>query len=782
MRSHETDRYPLNQVEAEARRELLIRSLEQLPVPLMIFRSVRDAAGEILDFEWLYTNSAAAQFVQRSDEDLRGKHLLVEMPDNRTSLFERYVRVVETGETDTHEFRYTKDGKRVWISNWSSKVGDGFVVTFTETTSRHLLRLKTSHQAGILKGMHEQSPFAACVISGDEPMFEFANDAFEELVGETSLVGQSLRNSLKGHEPAAALKTILEQVHESWAPLSLPEYRLEPNEEQNEQRFLRIVAQPIEDEAAPSRSVQLVAVDISALVKSRVRAEDLAWQLAEEEEQYRATVSDAPVGIAHLALNGAFHRVNERFIKIFQYSQEELLEKTLDELNHPEEEPVNVRLDELSRRQQVGKRLERRCLRKDGTTLWTTLTVSLLRDRNGLPRHYIAIVEDVSDLIDAKRRLEDSNRHKDEFLAMLGHELSNPLTALRNASSLLSGPPLDPAQFATVVSAVQRQTKQMSRLVGDLLDIGRVSRGKLRFKKEATNFVSIVQDAIEDLKSSHKPAQELLLEVPSSALWVNADAARLLQACQNLLTNAVKYTPADGRIQVSLRKKGSHAEFEIQDTGVGLNEAFVERLFKPFEQEPQDFSRSQGGLGLGLTLTAQIVKSHGGTIDAKSPGRGRGSTFSFEIPLGDAPPDATGSGLPASDAILNFMIVEDNRDAAELLELLLRSKGHQTSLCFRGDKALASVLEKKPHVVLCDLGLPGISGFEVARSIRASELGDDIILLAISGYSRAQDVEQSLEAGFDGHLGKPVELQKILAQVKKIRHTRKIAHSARNKD
>lgn len=762
----------MNTSEIEERRELLIRSLEQLPVALMVFRSIRDDAGAIVDFEWLYTNPAAAEFVQREDAELRGKRLLEEMPENRVSLFERYVEVVETGKTDIHEFRYQREGQRVWISNWSARVGDGFVVTFTETTSRHLLRLKSSHQAGILKGMHEQSPFAACVVSGDEPVFEFANEAFEELVDEGELVGKSLATSLNGREPAPALKTILEQVHGTWQALSVPEYQLDESSADGSPRYLRIVAQPLEEEAAPSRTVQLVAVDISALVESRVRAEDLAWQLAEEEEQYRATVSDAPVGIAQLSLQGGFHRVNERLVRIFGYSESELLTRCLDDLNHPEEEAVNSRLDELSRRQNSGRRIERKCLRKDGTTLWTTLTVSLLRDRNGLPRHYIAIVEDVSDLMDAKRRLEDSNRHKDEFLAMLGHELSNPLAALRNAASLLASEQMEPEQFRTVVSAVQRQTKHMSRLVGDLLDIGRVSRGKLRFRKEPTNFVAVVQGALDDLQASHQPAQEFRVELPEQALWVEADTARLLQACQNLLTNAVKYTPSEGRIRVDLGAEGGNAVLRVQDTGVGLHEAFIERLFKPFEQEPQDFSRSQGGLGLGLTLTAQIVESHGGSIQAESSGRGQGSTFTLRIPLGEEPEGLSPSQVPASNGPLRFLIVEDNHDAAELLELLLKNKGHETQTCFSGDAALRCALDFVPQVVLCDLGLPGLSGFEVAGALRESALGQEVILLAISGYSRAQDVEQSLNAGFDGHLGKPVDVDKILKNVARLRARR----------
>src|SRR5690606_10246045 len=251
------------------------------------------------------------------------------------------------------------------------------------------------------------------------------------------------------------------------------------------------------------------------------------------------------------------------------------------------------------------------------------------------------------------------------------------------------------------------------------------------------------------------------VDLEQGPLWVKGDSARLLQAVLNLLRNAVKYTPQDGRILVRLVCDDETLRLTVEDNGVGLDESFMNRLFMPFEQAPQDLSRSAGGLGLGLALTSQIVQHHGGRIFAESPGRGQGSTFTVELPRAHFPNSISQPPGKGPKRRLRFLVVEDNRDAAELLEMLLAARGHEVKLCFSGDRALDAAVGQVPDVVICDLGLPGKSGFEVAMKLRSDPRLERTILLALSGYGRAEDLQRCKEVGFAAHLTKPADVNQI---------------------
>lgn len=746
------------------RHPTLIQSLEKLPVALMVFRSIRDEDDQIVDFEWLYANPAAEEMVGRTDENLHGRHLLVEMPGNREAgLFERYVSVVETGISDSHEFRYAYEDLDIWFSTWAAQVGDGFVVTFTEVTEARGLRLKHVHQASILRAMYEQSPFAACIAGGPSYSFEFANEAFEELVGRSELVGTRVDEAFSS-STGKELRQILGHVRTTQLPYSATEYQLGSTPE-GAPRFFRILARPLESGEAGARSVQLVAVDVTELVASRLQAEELAWQLAEEEELYRATFTDAPVGIAHVGLDEKFLQVNDRLSSLLGYSEEELFSMKFSDIMSKEE---HAQFERVFFGVVPRHRLECQYVRKDGFRMWATTTLSLLRDRQGRPKHIVLIIEDVSSLVDAKRRLEESNRHKDEFLAILGHELRNPLAALRSSAALFARVEVHDDKLEAIRRTLDRQTKQMSRLIDDLLDVGRISRGKLNVVRERVDFREAILQSIEDLVATRNPRLTIETDLPEEPLTVFGDRARLMQVCQNLLGNACKYTPEEGKIQVSLRSEAGEAKLRIRDTGVGLDPDFVGRLFRPFEQEPQDLSRSEGGLGLGLALSYQIMRLHGGRIDARSDGRGRGSEFIVTLPAANDSqrPTMPRDRISSRPASLRFLIVEDNRDAAELLGMLLEEDGHIVSYCETGDEAPEVIRRTMPQVVLCDIGLPGRSGYEVAETVRLLEEGQSLVMIALSGYGRSEDKQKARQAGFDGHLTKPVELAAIYSIVR----------------
>lgn len=511
----------------------------------------------------------------------------------------------------------------------------------------------------------------------------------------------------------------------------------------------------------------VIVMTLSDITTERVSIIEHARRLAEEQELYHVTFTEAPVGIAHLDLTGAFTQVNQRLVELLGYSREELLSMSFSDLESPDgEPPPSVRWDEHAPDETGRSRAERRYLRKDGTPIYTTLTMSPVRKRSGHIRRYIAIVEDVSELAAVNERLEASNRNKDEFLAVLGHELRNPLAVLRHASILLTDP--GDHDLRHVVRVIDRQTKHMGRLVDDLLDVGRIVRGKFDFREEKVDMRQIVSFALDDLVAGSLPSQAIEVDLEQGPLWVKGDSARLLQAVLNLLRNAVKYTPQDGHISVRLVCDDETLRLTVQDTGVGLEESFMNRLFMPFEQAPQDLSRSAGGLGLGLALTSQIVQHHEGRIFAESPGRGRGSTFTIELPRAYFPNSVSEPPGKGPKRRLRFLVVEDNRDAAELLEMLLSARGHEVKLCFSGDRALDAAVGQVPDVVICDLGLPGKSGFEVAIKLKSDPRLERTILLALSGYGRAEDLRRCKEVGFAAHLTKPADVNQIFSELDRL--------------
>jgi PAS domain S-box-containing protein len=551
---------------------------------------------------------------------------------------------------------------------------------------------------------------------------------------------------------------LLARAHLHGTRDEIPEFAWQSKD--GRKRYLRVVAHPVEETPGSANTVQMIAVDVTALVASRLQAEELAWELAEEQELYQATFRDAPVGIVHLDLDRNVTQANDRLLELFRCSLDELLLEGFGALRHPEEPDEEEPWAPTHLEGDARSKVERRYLRRDGTTIWTTVTVSLVRDRTGLPKRYVAIVEDVSELMKANERLEESSRSKDEFLAVLGHELRNPLAALRHASMVLTDVGVIDEPRG-VVEIIDRQTKHMGRLVDDLLDIGRIARGKLDFRMEKVDFCQTVSFALDDLKAGRLPSQSLKIDLQEGPHWVDGDSARLLQAVQNILNNAVKYTPEDGDIQVMLASQGDTITLEVRDSGIGLDPSFIQKLFLPFEQAPQDISRSQGGLGLGLALTSQILKHHRGSIHAHSPGRGQGATFTIHLPLSDRPPKSERTPSQGPRRRLRFLVIEDNRDAAELLEMLLAARGHEVALCSSGDRALEASLRHLPDVILCDLGLPGISGFEVAQEIRKNQKLASVLLIALSGYGRDEDIARSKQAGFAEHLTKPVDLNEI---------------------
>jgi signal transduction histidine kinase/ActR/RegA family two-component response regulator len=401
-------------------------------------------------------------------------------------------------------------------------------------------------------------------------------------------------------------------------------------------------------------------------------------------------------------------------------------------------------------------------LRRDGSIGWTRSRAVPLFGAQGEILEWFGAAVDVSERKNAEQQLREADRRKDEFLAMLGHELRNPLAAIRNATELLERSAPADSRLLRVHGVLERQSTQMARLIDGLLEISRIARGKIRLERAAIDVRDVLRGVLED-RAAQIEASGLSLRVSPSdePLWIWADRVRLAQVFDNLLGNAMKFTPAPGSIELALGRDAAHALIRVRDTGVGIRPEMLTRLFQPFQQEAQDIAREAGGLGLGLALARGLVELHGGSIDAISDGPGMGAQFSVRLPLGEAAsaPSRTPSAAPLHAR--RVLIVEDNVDAGETLRALLELRGHDVAVALSGAEALELLRERGADIVLCDLGLPGMSGYDVARAVRADAALRDIRLIALTGYGQPEDRRRAADAGFDAHLVKPVDLQAL---------------------
>jgi signal transduction histidine kinase/ActR/RegA family two-component response regulator len=376
----------------------------------------------------------------------------------------------------------------------------------------------------------------------------------------------------------------------------------------------------------------------------------------------------------------------------------------------------------------------------------------------------IAVVAtEVSELANAKRAAEAANRAKDEFLAMLGHELRNPLAPILTALQLMSL--RDTAEATAKERAViDRQVRHLTRLVDDLLDVSRIARGKIELSRDNVELSRIVAQAVEMASPLlEERRHNLVLRVPRSGLTVNGDMTRLSQVVQNLLTNAAKYTEPGGQIEVEARAVDGSIELVVKDNGVGIPEDMLPTLFDLFVQGRQSVDRSQGGLGLGLTLVRTLVGLHGGTVEAHSEGAGHGSQFIVRLPQSPAPPAKRRRSEVRRQATkkhgMRVLVVDDNRDAALMLAEAMESFGYEARVASDGPAALEAAVRFNPHAVLLDLGLPVIDGYEVADRLRTA--GVSVPLIAVTGYGQETDRARSEMAGFAAHFVKPVDLDEL---------------------
>jgi PAS domain S-box-containing protein len=547
------------------------------------------------------------------------------------------------------------------------------------------------------------------------------------------------------------------------------------------ERLLEVTVEPLRNGSGSQAGAVLVLRDVTA----RIRAEKA---LQESQERYRAFMEQSSEGIWRFELEESvpinlpeeeqverFYRhavlaeCNRTMARMYGFEDEsEMVGSRLGRFL-PASDPHNVKY--LQSFIQSGYRL--------------TGAESHEVDAEGNPKFFlnnlIGIVEDGRlvrvwgtqlDVTEQKRlegelrrraeELVGADRRKDQFLAMLAHELRNPLAPIRNAVELMRQVETHDPTFQPSREMVERQVKHLARLVDDLLDVSRITRGSIRLRKEVVDLGTTLQRAVEGARPLvESRAHELNVDLPAEPVYLDADPTRLEQIISNLLDNAAKYTMPGGRIWVSAAREGDEAVIRVRDTGIGVPPDVLDRVFEPFVQTDGSLARSEGGLGVGLTLVRSLVEMHGGNVEAHSPGLGQGSEFIVHLPARPAVEAAKPGPPPAAATLpsrgLKVLVVEDNLDAAESLATLLRLWSHEVTVVHDGRSALEAARVQRPEVVLLDIGLPGLDGYQVARLLREDVGLDNALLVAMTGYGQPEDRRRSHEAGIHHHFVKPVE-------------------------
>jgi len=418
--------------------------------------------------------------------------------------------------------------------------------------------------------------------------------------------------------------------------------------------------------------------------------------------------------------------------------------------------------------ERTGLDSEFRIVRPDGETRWIANKGKVFYDADGEPLRMLGVSIDVTDHKRAMDALRDADRRKNEFLATLAHELRNPLAPIRNAVQIIKTKGPAQPELIWSLAVLERQVGVLARLLEDLLDVSRISRSALELRTERVELAAVLDAALETSRPAIEGGgHELTVAIPAEPIPLEADAVRLAQVFANLLDNAAKYTEARGHVRLSAERRGDDVVVSVKDTGVGIAAETLPHIFDIFSQATPALVRSQIGLGIGLSLVKSLVELHGGSVEARSDGRGHGSEFVVRLPVAvnvRLPAPAVPAAGDATPDVLKrrVLIVDDNRDSADSLAMLLRIMGHEVATAYDGEQAIATAAASRPEVVLLDIGMPKVNGYDTCSRIRREPWGADMLLVALTGWGQEDDRRRTAEAGFNQHMVKPVDAGALL--------------------
>jgi PAS domain S-box-containing protein len=574
---------------------------------------------------------------------------------------------------------------------------------------------------------------------------------------------------------------LLGYTHEQFVGRHLWEIGLFKDIEQSKTAFCELRAKgyiryedlPLQGKNGVHRQVEFVSnvYDVGEQKAIQCNIRDITERkLAEQQLAYfSAIVNASQDAIIGKNLDFVVTSWNAGAERLYGYSPEEAIGESIGILQ-PGDRPGELPL--LRAKAALGESIDnlhtaRR--RKDGTLIDVSLTLSPIKDRSGQTIGVSAIARNITDAVRMERQLQEQAnqlageaRSKDEFLAMLAHELRNPLAPLCNGIDVLRNVPPSGEQAKQVLDMMEEQAHNLVRLIDDLLDVSRITRGKLELRRQAVALSKIITNAIQTAEPLiHANGHKLTVTQPWESLHVHGDPTRLTQVVSNLLNNAARYTPQGGKILLTTERVGDGVAIRVKDNGAGIASEMLPRVFEIFVQANNSLNRTHGGLGLGLTLVKSLVEMHGGTVEVTSDGLGKGSEFTVRLPLlqaSDVVREEANAlpGVRRAFPCHRILVVDDLRSAASTVALILRSRGQQVRTAASGTEALAMIEQDKPELILSDISMPEMTGYELAQEIRRRPEWNDIRLVAVTGYGQESDRKAAKEAGFNDHLVKPI--------------------------
>jgi PAS domain S-box-containing protein len=730
--------------EQSARLNAVFQHPDQIVV---ILQAMRDASGAITDWKYLDANTKAEAFIGLSRDEIVGRSITEVYSERATRANAICTQVLEAQEPLRYEIRYRDIDLLITVFPGGRDLVISSAVDITERKrAEALLRDAARRNRALL----ENAPMGVAHVTMDG-QFEYANDALCQMLGYSV---DELRT-----------KTWQEVTHpDDVAEDKLRGARVLAGEATHyilDKRYVRKDGSHVwvsmfgnfvrDDAGVPVQGIAII-LDITA----RRRADEA---LRQSQERLLVAKRAAGLGIHDWNVSAGTIQWDERVYELWGIDPATpVTYEVFASALHPED--VQLSQQAVDRALDPAGEGHYACVyrvinRTDGLTRWVEAMGRVFFE-DGRAVRLVGTVQDVTHQHQMQDALKQADRRKDEFLAMLAHELRNPVAPIRNAAEGLSRL-VQAEQPRALVSMIQRQSAHLSRILDDLLDVARITQGRIELRREVTSVAKAIELAIDSVQPQiDAKRHRLTIERGPEPLHVHADKVRLEQCVTNLLTNAAKYTDEGGSIRIKTYAEPAFAVIEVADSGVGIAPEFVPRVFDLFAQSERSLDRSQGGLGIGLSICKQLIEMHGGTITCDSPGVNQGATFTLRLPLFAAASEPATAATANGAAIERVLIVDDNRDAADSLAMCLRLDGHETLAVYTAEEALAQFARYAPDVVLLDIGLPLMDGYEVAERLRAQS--STLRLIALTGYGQEDDKRRALNAGFDAHLTKPMDL------------------------
>jgi PAS domain S-box-containing protein len=739
-------------------------------------RLVTDAVPALVSYvdaegRYRFNNRAYRDWFGHDEEQLRGKHMREVLGDEAFDRLRPHVERALSGQRVYFRATvpYKQGGTRHIESEYIPDVQTdgsvaGFYALIRDISQRNEAEELLNRERELLQTIVDGIPVMITIYDPDKRVLR-VNREFERVVGWSAKAAANM-SLMEACYPDPAYREevsrFMQSCREGWKDI----------------RMRTRDGRDVETSWANIRLSDDTQVGIGIDITERKRAEE---KLRRSEALYRTLGEAAPDFVWISDATGHVEYANARWMEYSGLTLEELNSAGWEALIHPQDRTALA--ERWAAATRIGEPFEAevRYRRRDGIYRWFWGRALPLKNSVGRVERWVGTVIDVTERRRMEETLREADRRKNDFLATLAHELRNPLAPIRNAVQILNLRGSQEPAMQSARDVIDRQLQHMVRLIDDLMDVSRITRGKLELRKERVALASVIEQALEASRPDIEQAQHhLTVQLPPGPVELEADPVRLAQVFSNLLNNAAKYTDRGGRIALTAAVSSDEAIISVRDSGIGILPAQMPQLFEIFSQAASQRARSRGGLGIGLSLVRDLVQMHGGSVEARSEGEGKGSEFLVRLPVARSvtspgPAIEQAAQTPRSE-VRRVLVVDDNRDSADSLAALMRLSGHEVQTAYDGLEALERAQAFRPQVVVLDLGMPHMDGLEACRALRREPWGRDLAIVALTGWGQAEDRRRSEEAGFDAHLVKPVDHSAMVSLIGTLYRDRAVRH------